>query len=96
MSEHSLSAQNTVTHAAYADPIGGGWDGYQGACHDCDWRAAEVHSDKDKARADAGAHIDEVGPLDPLAQLELWATYGGLDEAKQLADQVRARLGRVK
>ncbi len=50
----------TEEHEAYADPIAGGWDGYQAACHDCDWRAPTIHptgsAGKDAAREEAIAH----------------------------------------
>jgi hypothetical protein len=43
-------------HAAYADEVGTAGYRYQGACHDCDWRAEDVHEAKDAAREDAAEH----------------------------------------
>lgn len=52
-------------HEAYAHPVGGGWDGYQGRCHDCEWRAPVVHprGSKPMAQRDAQAHRWAADPI---------------------------------
>lgn len=55
-------------HQAYADPLDGGYGGYQGACHDCDWRGKvfprtrmpQPHI-KREAREEATAHEEAAG-----------------------------------
>jgi hypothetical protein len=44
-------------HDAYAEPLGGGYRGYQGACHDCDWRGAEyLRGDEELGTEASRAH----------------------------------------
>jgi hypothetical protein len=72
------SAEAACDHAYYADPIDGGWEGYEGACHDCDWRSGNVTADKGKARDDARRyHESLVEPAQPGWQ----ALAGELAEA---------------
>ncbi len=64
-------------HAAYAMPLGGGYRGYQGRCHDCQWEGAEhlrgdeemgteaSREHKRNARAEAEAHRKQTIPAGP-------------------------------
>lgn len=36
----------------YVNPVGGGWDGYQAACHTCDWRGTRLYQRKADAQSD--------------------------------------------
>lgn len=49
-------------HAAFVDPIEGGFAGYQAACWDCDWRDETIYDDKAYARAKADEHHAETTP----------------------------------
>ena len=52
----SSSDHTTPPHQVYADPIDGGYGGYEAACHDYDWRSGVVHENKNEARRDTKAH----------------------------------------
>lgn len=51
-------------HAAYADPINGGYGGYQAACWDCNWRDDVVYDagrdGKSRAQETAARHRRET------------------------------------
>lgn len=49
-----------VPHDVFADPVGGGWDGFQAACHDCSWRGTRVWKDKTAAFIEAQSHRPPV------------------------------------
>lgn len=63
-------------HEAYAFPVGGGWDGYQARCHDCDWCDPTIYTNKAVAQVEAARHRQETKPMssDP----NLTAGTGGL------------------
>ncbi len=69
-------------HEAFADPVSGGWDGYEGACRTCDWRGPRrgVH-DKSKAQDDAIRHAETAPKV-----------VEGSDLARALADALRGFL----
>lgn len=58
MSDRLHYVNGVTSHAAYADPIRGGFGGYQAACWDCDFRAETIYDDKNEARREAIAHMD--------------------------------------
>lgn len=61
-------------HHAYAEPLDGGWRGYQGRCWDCDWHGPEYlrgdeemgteesRQHKENAHRDAARHRAETKP----------------------------------
>lgn len=81
-------------HNAFADPIRGGWDGYQGACWDCDWRAPTIQAKKDDARNEALDHaaatvgvpmtLDEFSPSERL--------FAEVERLRELAADQSARV----
>lgn len=52
MAQHGVPS---VDHDGYANPVGGGWDGYQGACWVCDW-LGPLREKKPDAQRDAIEH----------------------------------------
>jgi hypothetical protein len=58
-------ADSGPDHQAYADPIDGGWGGYEAACHDCAWRGGVVHDDKGLAQEEAWEHAEQAPPPSP-------------------------------
>lgn len=48
-----------TAHTAYANPVAGGWDGYQAACHDCGWTGTfQERTTKDSTDLKAKAHVE--------------------------------------
>jgi hypothetical protein len=58
MSERGPDVQGAGSeheHVGFANPVDGGWAGYCGACHTCDW-TGPTYAQKGPAQADAAVH----------------------------------------
>jgi hypothetical protein len=53
----ALAERAPRRHSVYPCPVGGGWDGYRAACHDCSWSGTRVWKDASAALLEAQSHV---------------------------------------